>query len=408
MNLQTKILEDLIKKYEKSKHLRSPNQSNRRVFLSKEKGELKGYQWESVSSLALFADEAQFLEKEELIAIQWEVAGRVLAQVSLNLQNIEKSYGLLGKNPPWVEAEAAVTLLCGSLQGLCCPWLIKWREDAVESIETTWKLPSFFKKGVDYVENLCLLLVAFDKFPEGGMTLRSFSVQVFHNSKDLEQVYLDDFLKILREYHPELSELWKETHLSDKEILQLVGLTPRGELFQLSGDIVLEFPHGFLDVGVVGACGLALTAESCKNITKIQMNQVKELYFIENKTNYDAFVLLRKEDQAVIYHGGFFSPSKGAFFQKFLPYVENRTVYFWGDIDMGGFSMYKRLHGVFSNLAPYCMGKEEVLLYGNLGLKRNDEYLAKLEEVQGGFPEFEEVITEILRLGVTIEQEVML
>lgn len=408
MELRTQLLEDLIKKYEKSKHFRNPKESNRRVFLSKEKKEMTGYDWESLSSNELFVEEALVLEQEDLIVIHWEVPQKVLSQVSLNLEQVEKAYGILGKMPPWKVVEQVSLFIASSLKDLRCGWLMDWKKELLSEMERTWKLPSFFQKGEEHGKGLCALVYAFDRFPDCGMTLRSFSIQVFHHSKILEQQYLTDFIKILKTYHPEVSLLWKEGSMSDKEILQMVGITPRGEVFYISGNFRLEFTHGILDVGAVGESGLALTGQSVEDLRKIHLDEVEELYFIENKTNYDAFVLNKKEQVAVIYHGGYFSPSKGKFFEKISADLEKVKLFFWGDIDLGGFRMFQRLQCIFPTLLPYEMGKEEVITYAEYGLERTGEYLEKLQDLQGDFPLFQDAILEIVKRGVTIEQEVML
>ncbi len=411
MKLQTNMLSDLVKKFEKSSHFRNLNSSQRTVFLSKEKGEMKGYRWENTSSLETFAQEAIFLEGEGLVKVQWEVAEKVISRVTLQLENVEKAYRFLSITPPWKEAEEIVLYLEDELASLSVIWLKNWRDSLIDQINTIWKPPFFWKKGTNYRKNFCQLLCYYDKNPSQEMSLRQFSIQVFHNSKDLERLYLDDFLRVLREIHPELSEIHKETPLSATESLFLLGLSPREELYSLSGNLMVQFTTGTVDVGATGVGGLALPAFSCENLEKIQVYQGKQLIFIENKTNYDVFRLSKTPEQAVIYHGGFYSQRKGQFFRKvaeFLP--ENLEVYFWGDIDLGGFLMFDRLREIFPQLRPYAMGAEEVVKYAEFGLERSEEYLKKLKNAQdsGRFPLFRPAIEEILRRGVTIEQEVML
>lgn len=98
--LNTSILRNLLDKYEKSKHLKEPNTSTRRVTLSKEKGELKGYQWENLSSLELFRNEVLFLESQNLVSVEWEVEHKVISLVTLLLDQVEDSYKLLNCPPP--------------------------------------------------------------------------------------------------------------------------------------------------------------------------------------------------------------------------------------------------------------------------------------------------------------------
>lgn len=411
MNLKTSILADLIEKYEKSKHLKEPHTSNRRVTLSKEKGELKGYHWENLSSLEEFAQEVQFLQEKNLVFVEWEVENKVISLVVLNLEQVEDSYTLLDCTPPWVLREEGLARLQEELRGISSPWIREWIDFHIQQLEKTWKLPPFLNKGEDFATGLFSLFRRYDVFPECGMTLRSFSVEVFQNSKTLEKIYKDDFLKICREFHPELSEIYKEEGLSEKEQLFFLGITPRGEFFELSGKINIVTQSGILDVGSVGQWGLALSGFSCDLIQSMDLSSIKEVFFIENKTNYEQMIQSQRENALFLYHGGFFSPSKGRFFQILSKHLTaEMKVYFWGDIDLGGFMMFGRLQNIIPRLKPYQMGVEEMEKYKDSGLQREESYLKKvkiaLEEEK--FPLFQGVLEKILEYQLTIEQEVFL
>ncbi len=411
MELNTEILRDLLDKYEKSKHLKAPHSSSRRVLLSKEKGELKGYDWENLSSLALFRQEVQFLEEKTLVFVEWEVKDKVISLVGLNLAQVEASYQLLNCPPPWVLRDQGLARFKEELQEFSTPWIRKWLDFHIEQLEKTWKLPSFMKKGEDYATGLFSLLHRYDTFPESGMTLRSVSVEVFQNSKTLERVYLEDFLKICREFHPELAEVYQTEGLSQKEQLLFLGITPRGELFELSGQVTITTESGILDLGAMGFWGLALSGFSCDSIESMDFSKVKEVLFIENKTNYEHILQSQPGDRLILYHGGFFSPSKGRFFQTIGEHLpEEIKVYFWGDIDLGGFMMFQRLQNLIPRLKPYQMGVVQVEEYKDFGLHREESYLNKVKFALEGknFPLFQEVLEKILEYGVTIEQEVFL
>lgn len=409
MDLTTSMLEDLLEKYEKSKHLKAPNTSNRRVTLSKEKGELKGYHWENLSSLELFRQEVLFLQEKNLVFVEWEVKNKVISLVGLNLLQVEESYKLLNCPPPWVLREQALERM--KREVFSSLWLKNWQTFHLNHLEKTWKLPSFLKKGEDYATGLFSLLHHYDEFPETGMTLRSFSVEVFQNSKTLERVYLDDFLKICREFHPELGEIQKTEALSQKEQLLFLGITPRGELFQLSGKIHIVTETGILDVGAMGQWGVALSGFSCDSIQTMDLSQIKQVFFIENKTNYEQMIQSQGENALFLYHGGFFSPAKGRFFQKISQHLPPEAeVYFGGDLDLGGFMMFQRLKKAIPRLRPYQMGVEELEKYQEFGLKREETYLKKVKLALDTeqFPLFQPVLEKILEYKVTLEQEVFL
>lgn len=142
------------------------------------------------------------------------------------------------------------------------------------------------------------------------------------------------------------------------------------------------------------------------------MSSINCITFIENKTNYDEYLISEKQpDELVIYHGGFLSPQK----RKLFTLIGNAAaasikVQFWADIDMGGFRMFAHLQSILPQLQPMRMSGNLVEKYHQNGLKRTEKYLSKLQtDMQNGeYLLFEDAITEILKYGITIEQEVFL
>lgn len=134
--------------------------------------------------------------------------------------------------------------------------------------------------------------------------------------------------------------------------------------------------------------------------------------FIESKTNYDEY--LNSEIQGselVIYHGGFLGPQKRKLIQKIRDSLSTAIpVFFWADIDLGGFQMFSRLQNILPHLQPMRMSAADVRRYASLGLVRPIKYLHRLEELlnQEEYLLFHEAIREILSHGITIEQEVFL
>ncbi len=105
------------------------------------------------------------------------------------------------------------------------------------------------------------------------------------------------------------------------------------------------------------------------------------------------------------------SPQKRKLFSLIGKCLSPSTkVYFWADIDLGGFRMFQRLQAIIPQLVPLRMTAEHVLKYENTGLKRSREYLNLLQKSleQNEFPLFSDSIRQILRSGVTVEQEIFL
>lgn len=409
--LQTSILPHLLEKFEKSKHLHQPNSSNRRVTLIKEKGELKGYQWENIDSLQLFEAEAKLLESKNLITIEWESSNKVIKLVSLNLNEVSKSYQLVGTLPPWEEAEKIANILENTLKTLKNPWINQWKTDKIEQINSSWKLPSYSKKGVEYWENLLKTLLYYDNLKDEPITLRSFSIACFHNSKTFEKEYLSDFLKINKEAQPDFAAILEASPHTEKESLALLGIYPRNELYELAGKIEINTAENTLNLTTVYPHSLGMSSGVTEKITEINLKQVETIIFLENKTNYEAYLTTLPENTLAIYHGGFSSPAKVKFFQKIAQSLDStQKTYFWADIDLGGFFMFQKLKQLFPQLIPFNMDVNAVEKYKAFGLKRENAYFKKLEKLlqQEEYTEFHSVIQRLLEEKITIEQEVFL
>ena len=116
-------------------------------------------------------------------------------------------------------------------------------------------------------------------------------------------------------------------------------------------------------------------------------------------------------DVLAVYHGGFLSSQKRKLVSKIADSVcESTSVFFWADIDLGGFQMFAHLQQLIPDLQPMRMSGENVALHWQKGLERSEEYLERLRQAQSEniYPMFDDAIQEILKRGVTVEQEVFL
>lgn len=169
---------------------------------------------------------------------------------------------------------------------------------------------------------------------------------------------------------------------------------------------------GELRLSAAEPYGVALPSTLVSEIVDIDLKNICCITFIENKTNYDEYLLVEKRpEELVVYHGGFLSPQKKKLFEK-LAAVAGKTmqIRFWADIDLGGFCMFENLQMVFPQLEPMRMEGLFVEQYHKNGLNRPEQYLQKLQEERnaGRHPLFADAIDKILQYGVTIEQEIFL
>lgn len=403
------ILSRLLDKFENSKHLTEPGVSNRRVMLRIDRNDLPEYQREKADIRDRFNLAAKELERDDLIRLEWVPGQPVFSTVALNLNRVDAAYEQAGRVHPSQRAAEIYETIKTALSGVNAPWIASWRDDVCDALRSSWRLPTACKKSDRFFHGLLKCMACYADLAGRTVSVRSFSIMCFQNSKRFEREFQDDFIRIAEGYDEELAALCAERDMGPREKLAFLGIYTHPELYQLSGRFSMTTVSGVADFSPLFPGGIAIPSVSVDSIVNFDLNGIEEITFIENKTNYEEYLLGQiKSTELVVYHGGFLSPKKELFFQKIsqccLPGTE---VAFWADIDLGGFEMFCRLQKLFPGLVPMRMGGEDVERYAATGLKRPDTYLEKLRKAleTGRYPMFQSAIEAILKYSVTVEQE---
>ena len=408
MTEQHIILNRLLDKFENSKHLSNPGTSLRRVMLRVEKKELPEYNYEDAATRDSYNKAARELEHQHLVQLEWVKGRPLLSSIVLNLNQVMQCYATIGKVHPQIRANYIADLVHSSLEGITVPWIAAWKIDVCSAAAEHLKVPTFCKTDDTLLK---ALLCSFREYAtlSGSVTMRAFSSKCFSDTKYFERNLRDLFLRIARKYDTDLALSCEENDLGEKEQLAFLGIYARPELYELTGNCIIHTKQGDLCVGAAAPYGLALPSTLIDLVTAIDLKTINCITFIENKTNYDEYVVSEKQpEELVIYHGGFLSPQKRKLFALIAGAASKSVkIQFWADIDMGGFRMFKHLQKLIPSLVPMRMSGEFVDMFHQNGLVRTERYLSKLQaDMQNGeYPLFEDAIAKILKYGVTIEQE---
>lgn len=404
------ILNRLLNKYENSKHLLAPGTSTRRVMLKVEKKDFPEYIYEDAVIRDTYNEAASELEKKHLVQLEWVKGRPVLSAIVLRLDQISQCYAFAERMHPKVRASQIIQLIDGGLKDVAIPWIIAWKVDVCRSAAEQLKIPVFCKTDDTPLQDL---LCAFREYSalSGSITMRAFSSKCFSDTKYFERNVRDLFLRIARKYDADLANSCDENELGEREQLAYLGIYARPEVYELAGNCLVRTEQGTICIGAA-PYGLALPSTLIDSITAIDLTAIQCITFIENKTNYDEYVVSEKQlGELVIYHGGFLSPQKRKLVTLIAHAVpENTKIQFWADIDMGGFRMFDNLQKLISSVLPMRMSGELVEKFHEHGLMRSKEYLSELEAdlKSGRYLLFKDAIEKILSYGVTIEQETFL
>ena len=404
------ILNRLLDKFENSKHLSEPNTSRRRVMLRIDKRELPEYQYEDAVVRDAYNIAARELEQQALVRLEWARKQSVLSCIVLDLERVAQCYECADRVHPRKKAEEVANIIMQKLADNPVPWIAAWRNAVCAQVRNSMKVPTYCRENDGLLQEL---LLTFQRYAElsGSVTMRAFSSQCFHDTKYFERNVRELFLTIARKYNTQLAAACTEAELGERDQLAFLGIYARPELYVLAGTCNIRINQGSIYIGAA-PYGLAIPGTLVDFIAEIDLTAIRCITFIENKTNYDAYVLSEKQpEELVVYHGGFLSPQKKRLVTLIAHAAsETTTIRFWADIDVGGFRMFRHLQELIPSLMPMRMSGEFVDSFHEHGLARSEAYLSSLriDMENGKYPLFQDAIERILNYGVTIEQETFL
>lgn len=414
MTEKQQILNHLIDKYEKSKHLLQPGISRRRVMLRTEHNELPEYNYEDSRIRDAYNLAAKELEEENLIELEWLQGRQVMMVIALNLESdsLLRAYRLVDRLHPRELAQKVTEMTSQALSQTHTPWISRWRDEICAEAEKTFRVPTCCRHDFALFQDLLIALKEYDAIPTDGITKRAFSIRCFQDSKYFERSVENEFLRVAVKMDDTLGERCLLETLSARDQLSYLGIYARAELYEMAGPCALFTDAGTIDYNSAEPYGLAIPGTLVSRIVGVDLSKVATITFIENKTNYDEYLLREKcQNELVVYQGGFLSPQQCRLVGKLVQDVSpDAKVFLWSDIDMGGFLMFEQLQSLIPKLKPLRMAAEDVERLHRYGLERKTPYLSSLKEAleTHRFPLFEEAIRSILQYKVTIEQETFL
>ncbi len=401
MDYETLILDKLLDKYEERVAT-----SNRRVRIILDKNEVKVPNIES-SKYIEFREAMLRLKNKDFINVDWVRKDYIIKSIWLNLDNVDTVYHYLERQTRNSKATVTLNIIETALQKITAKWIKEYLKAERDNILVKWKITGIWCKEQKIIFDFLAALEGIDKLNGNAVHMRVFSINAYGDSKKFEKEVKQLIIPIIKRFEPNLVDV---EEISERGALAQVGIIMMPETFEFCGNVKINFKSGEVDFSPMlkGSC---ISSECVSDICNIEIFNTDKIIFIENKTNYSEYCLnSRSERELVVYHGGFYSPQRGEFFRK-LCAMTNLPVYFWGDIDYGGFKMCMRLkNNIISSIQPLNMDLISYNRYKSKGLSKGDEYIAKLSTLKTNedYYEFFDVIDAIIAEKTTVEQEAFL
>lgn len=402
------LLERLLGKYEKSRTYTGQSAGSRRILIKLLQGDFPEYNLESPEVRETINSVILEIAAKELVDYSWlkHEKGNIIEKVWLRMDSLQRAYSEIGKTPKGEVVDEILGMVHQAQSEISSEWIKHYLNDLHAGIEQKRSAQPLLPDDAEYARVLLTTLKAIDKTGQEECLERVFSQKHFGDSKFFEKTVRKKTAGIIRKY---LNGALDTETLTDDETLCSVGIVKAPEMFDFCGNLIASLQKRTVDFSPF-IYGATINSKTAVDMEITLPDSVRRVLFIENKANYLDYLKKRRPEELIVYHGGFYSPLKGIFFNKlYLAGLQAGAEFFhWSDIDLGGFHLFVRLRDcIIPELQPYLMDEEAFLSKKHMGMSFDDKYasllVALLEKPEYGI--FHPVIKTMLQERIRIEQE---
>jgi hypothetical protein len=407
MNYKNLILGKLLDKYENSKSF-TDGASKRRVML-RLSSELPEYDVENPIARETFNSMILELSQKGLISYEWlkYEKDNIIDKVWLDIACVNSSYALIGRKAKRAVLDNLLFQVKDILSKSTSEWIIRFFEEIVQSIETKNSIAGLLPSDEEQAYSVLKAINSIQSLGDEGCLERVFSLRFFGDSKYFEKKLRAKVVGIIRKYYLGLDA---SEEVSDDDLLMQVGIYHSPDMIDFKGGISGRIAETDINFSAF-LHGISINAETVRDLEITGTGNVSKVLFIENKANFIDFNMKNSDSTIMtVFHGGFYSPCKGLFFKKlyYAALDKNIEFYHWGDIDLGGFKIFKRLKfNIIPEIKPYLMDKEAFVSKIEYAAMFDSQYADKLKQLleDNQYSEFWDVLKFMIENGIKLEQE---
>ena len=282
---EKKILDKLLKKYERSKTSKEGSTRNLSISLIFNEKNIPEYVNDSSYLFETEIEEAVIsLKNKNYVDVRYDRDGRI-DRVILNLDKISECYFIMNRKSP-LEKRNDIKLVIEKYRdkGYLPKAYSAWVEKQVNEFQSTKK---YFKNAKELEEILFIL----DKLEnqKEEISLRSFSAKYLKDSKRLETI-LSKIETIIKTYDSSLED----------EVLSKYNVYQNPSFVYIKGKGKFKINHQIIDLDDLQS-ELILSSHHIENLIVLELN-CNEIITVENLTSFYDYPM---KNRCIIYLGGF-------------------------------------------------------------------------------------------------------
>lgn len=431
-----KVLNHLLDSYENSRLFTGENKVNISIEFPFNKKKIPAYFDESSYEYERIHSAMQELEEQGYIRIVWKRGkeNHIISKVVLIPEQIERAYQYVKRVPKADLVASNIAMLKECQNAYDTPVCRNFISYLLKRLQANQSVKEFVELS-DMGKTRQLLQGVFEiERNKRQCYLREFSIEVFHDSKALQNMS-GRLGKVFRRFGEDFGENGLDVRDTDEknfskknsgekdfnekdfgekdfaekdfvEILAEYGIYHTPNYVHLKGRLSFRIYETEFDLANLKQ-GIGISGEDLSAIRFCEMSAIKRVITIENLTT---FFRWEEPESLIIYLGGYHNAVRRALLKAVYEALPDAEYYHFGDIDAGGFEIYRDLcQKTGIPFEMYRMNLDTLKAYQEYGreLTENDRIRLRkiLERNAGETEEICEVIRYMLEWNVKLEQE---
>lgn len=399
-----KILNGLLDSYENSRLFTGENKVSVSIDFPFNKKKIPAYFDESSYEYENIHSAMKNLEEQGLIYIVWKKGreNHIISKVVLNLENLDRAYEYVRRVPKADLVASNIAMLENCQSEYDAPVCRCFTAYLLERLRANQTVKEYMDLGDCRRTKLLLKGVYEIETNRRQCYIREFSIAVFHDSKTLQNIS-GRLGKIFQNFGDGFSD--KDV----AEILAEYGIYHTPNYVYLKGEVSFAVKDTEFQIGGLKQ-GIGISGDDLSEIRFCDMSAVKRVLTIENLTT---FFRWEEPESLIIYLGGYHNSIRRTLLKAIYDVLPDAKYYHFGDIDAGGFEIYRDLcEKTKIPFQMYRMDLDTLMSYQQYGkeLTENDRIRLKkiLERSMDRTDGLGEIIRYMLENNVKLEQECIL
>lgn len=395
------VINKLLDSYESSLLSTGENERTIHIEVKFTKTFLPAYFDESSEAYETIHIQMHRLEEEGLIQIVWKnkKENHIIQKVRLNVDNLNSVYAYVKRTPKSELIRLNVEMLkeyCEQLNSTSLTVCRKFIMFLLERLEENKTVKEYIQ--LDNMNESRILLSAIQAVEQNDKSLyvREFSILNFQDSKVFELLASKIHHIFIR-----FDDTYKSNDMTEWLAEHNIYQTPN--FVYLKGNTKICVGNEVVDLSCFHH-GLGISGEDINRIEILKNTKVNKIITIENLTTYFRW---QETESLIIYLGGYHNVVRRNLLQKIYKTFPDARYYHFGDIDVGGFEIYRDLcdkTGIPFEM--YRMNLEVLMKYESFGKKLTQNDRKRFEAMLVNVREsVKDLIMYMLEHDVKLEQE---